>query len=146
MISAPCPSTESDHAIFCTHGNVPNSRQVAKSTYLELLMLLLAEVVLDVELGEEDEKHDGVGAYVVGKLPGEVAVVVENKLEAVRHDADKLDHLERGHVLLPPDVLLVFRAHGGDHVIEVHEDVDERVEKTEERRVTAGDEPKMHKP
>ncbi len=109
-------------------------------------MLLLAEVVLDVELGEEDEKHDGVGAYVVGKLPGEVAVVVENKLEAVRHDADKLDHLERGHVLLPPDVLLVFRAHGGDHVIEVHEDVDERVEKTEERRVTAGDEPKMHKP
>ena len=44
------------------------------------------------------------------------------------HDADELDHLQRGHVLLPPDVLLVLRAHGGQHVVRVHEDVNERVE------------------
>ena len=74
---------------------------------LQLPLLLLGrEVLLDVELGEEYEEEDGVCADVVGELPGEVAVVVEHQLEAVHHDADKLDHLQRGHVLLPPDVAL----------------------------------------
>ena len=49
-------------------------------------------------------------------------------------------HLEGGEVFLPPDELLVLGSHGGDHVIKVHDDVDERVEQAEEGRVTAGSE------
>ena len=43
---------------------------------------------------------------VVGKLPGEPAAVVEEELNAVQCEGDKLHHLHPGEVLLPPDVLL----------------------------------------
>lgn len=46
-------------------------------------------------------------------------------------------HLECGEVLLPPDELLVLRSHGGHHVVEVHDDVHERVQHREERAVAA---------
>ena len=52
------------------------------------------------------------------------------------HDSDELDHLKRGHVLLPPDVLLVLRTHSGQHVVRVHEDVDESVELKKCQNVT----------
>ena len=48
------------------------------------------------------------------------------------------NHLEGGQVFLPPDELGVLRSHGGHHVVKVHDDVDERVEQTEEGRVAAG--------
>ncbi len=50
-----------------------------------------------------------------------------HQLKAVGHDRHELDHLDRGHVLFPPDVLLVFRSQGGQEVVGVHQDVDERV-------------------
>ena len=75
-------------------------------TDLQLALGLGCEVCPDVELREEEEEHDGVRADEVGELPGEVAVVVEDELEAVDHDADELDHLQVGHVLLPPNELL----------------------------------------
>lgn len=53
-------------------------------------------------------------------------------------------HLEGGEVLLPPDVLLVLRSHGGDHVVEVHDDVYEGVEEGEEGRVAARCELESH--
>lgn len=53
-------------------------------------------------------------------------------------------HLEGGEVLLPPDVLLVLGAHRRDHVVEVHDDVDESVEEGEEGRVAARGELEAH--
>ena len=67
---------------------------------------LVRRVLPDVEVGEEDEEESGVHGDVVGKLPGEPAVVVEEQLEAVHHHGHELHHLHLGHVLLPPDVLL----------------------------------------
>ena len=52
--------------------------------------------------------------------------------------------MEGGEVLLPPDVLLVLGSHGGDHVVEVHDDVDESVEEGEECRVAARGELQAH--
>jgi hypothetical protein len=45
--------------------------------------------------------------------------------------------LEDGEVLFPPDELGVLWAHGGHHVIEIHDDVDESVEHPEESGVSA---------
>ena len=36
--------------------------------------------------------------------------------------------LDPGHVLLPPEVLLVLWPHGGHHVVEVHEHMNNGVE------------------
>lgn len=46
-------------------------------------------------------------------------------------------HLECGEVFLPPDELLVFRSHCGDHIVEVHDDMHERVEHGKEGTVAA---------
>lgn len=89
-------------------------------------------VVLDIKLREESKKEEGVGTDVVGKLPGEVTIVIENKLECMNHDAHKLHHLQCGQVLLPPEELLILRSHGRHHVIKVHDYVNERVEKAKE--------------
>lgn len=58
-----------------------------------------------VELVEQEEEHDGVHS----DPPDEgfrVVAVDEQQLEGVHHDGDKLDHLQTGEVLLPPEVLL----------------------------------------
>ncbi len=52
------------------------------------------------------------------------------QLNSVNHDGDELNHLKGGHQLLPPEILLVLGSHGGQHVVGVHEDVDERVAET----------------
>ena len=56
----------------------------------------------------------------------------------------KTYHLESGEILLPPNVLLILRAHRRDHVVEVHDDVDEGVEEGEEGRVAARCELEAH--
>lgn len=116
-------------------------RCAVEAIFGNLLRFARREIFLDVELREQPEKHDGVGGDVVRELPREIAVVVEHQLEAVGHDADELDHLEGGHVLLPPNVLAVLGTQSAEEVVEVHEHVDENVEKAEERGVAAGDEP-----
>lgn len=48
-------------------------------------------------------------------------------------------HLESGEVLLPPNVLLVSRSHRRHHVVEIHDDVDKRVEQGEKCAMTTCD-------
>lgn len=57
---------------------------------------------------------------------------------------NKRYHLEGGEILLPPDVLLVLWAHRRDHVVEVHDDMHEGVEESEEGRVTTWREFQAH--
>lgn len=47
-------------------------------------------------------------------------------------DQDKLDHLEVGKVLLPPNVTAVFRPHCSQHVVDVHYNMHKGVDKTKE--------------
>lgn len=92
-----------------------------------------------VELVEQEEEHDGVHS----DPPDErlrVVAVDEEQLERVHHDGDKLDHLQGGEVLLPPQVLLELGSEGREQVVRVHHDVDERVEQTEEGAVATGSE------
>ena len=69
-------------------------------------LLLLMQVLFHIKVSKEEEKDDDVNADVDGVLPGEVTVVVEQQLELVSYDGDKLHQLQLGEVLLPPDVLL----------------------------------------
>ena len=69
-------------------------------------LLLLLQVLIHIELRKEEEKDEDVDTDVDGVLPGEVTVVVEQQLELVDHDGDKLHQLQLCEVLLPPDVLL----------------------------------------
>ena len=66
----------------------------------------IMQVVFHIKVPKEEEKDEDVNADVDGVLPGEVAVVVEQQLELVDHDGDKLHQLQLGEVLLPPYVLL----------------------------------------
>ena len=66
----------------------------------------LVHVRIYVKVCEENEEEDPMHGNVVGKLPGEPAAVVEEELNAVQCEGDKLHHLHPGEVLLPPDVLL----------------------------------------
>ena len=97
----------------------------------------LGDVGTHVKLRKEAEEEETVAADVISEGGG-IGAFDEHELEGVDHDTDELDHLQRGEVLLPPDVLLVAGSQGGHHVIEVHDDVDEGVEQSEEGRVTAG--------
>lgn len=47
-------------------------------------------------------------------------------------------NLEECQVLFPPQVLLHVRTHGGQHVISVHEDVNEGVDKAQQSSMSAG--------
>lgn len=89
-----------------------------------------------VEVGEEEEEEHAVQADPDHEA-FRVVALGEEQLELVGHDHDELDDLQRRQVLLPPDVLVVPGAHRRDHVVEVHDDVDERVEQGEERAVPA---------
>lgn len=88
-----------------------------------------------------------------------IVAVDKEELERVDDDGDKLNlkekelffsrfpqmtnqyliyHLEGSEILFPPDKLLIFGAHGGHHVIKVHDDVHKSVEQSEESRVATG--------
>lgn len=75
---------------------------------------------------------------IVRDLPGKSALLVKEQLETVQHNPDELDHLKRGHVLLPPDVLLVLGPHGRQEIVSVHEHVNKCVEEAKEGGVAAG--------
>lgn len=107
-----------------------------------------------------------MGTDEVGECARIVAVVPDQQLEGVGHDQDELDlrrcerdgeslirlppatplplqasrmdayHLQHGEILLPPEVLLYLRSHGGQHVVRVHDDVHEGIQQAEERAVT----------
>jgi len=98
--------------------------------------MFLARVSSLVEVGEEEEEHDSVQADPDHEALGVVALS-EEQLELVGEDQHKLDHLKRGEIFLPPDVLLVLGSHGSHHVVEVHDDVDEGVQQSKECAMTA---------
>lgn len=89
-----------------------------------------------VEQGEEDGRvHQQEGRDELG-----VAAVVVDGLQRVAEHEHELGQLRLGEVLLPPDVLGVLRAHGGQHVVRVEEDVNEVVDEVGEGPVAAGEE------
>lgn len=87
-----------------------------------------------VKIGEETEEEDAVASDPPNKGLGVVAID-EEQLERVHHNGDELNHLKSGEIFLPPNEFLVLWSHGGHHVVEIHDDVDESVEQTEESRV-----------
>ena len=59
-------------------------------------LLLLAEVLSHIKLCKEDEKDDYMNTNVNWVLPWDVTVIVEQQLEFVDHDGDKLHQLQLG--------------------------------------------------
>lgn len=90
-----------------------------------------------VELVEQEEEHDGVHADPPDER-ARVVAVDEEQLEGVYHDGDKLQHLQAGQVLLPPEEPLELGAHGGKQVVRVHDNVHKGVEQAEKGAVAAG--------
>lgn len=86
---------------------------------------------MNVEIGEEGEEHDGVEAHDVNIDP-RIVTIDEEELCSVDENGDELDHLDERQVLLPPKIFLIFRSHGGQKVITVHDDVHKSVEQSKE--------------
>lgn len=86
-----------------------------------------------VEVEEEEQENHAVQADDVdedGELVG--AVLHEEILANVCGYHHKLNQLNGSEVLLPPQVLLVFGAHGAQAVVCVHDDVNNTVEESVE--------------
>ena len=64
-------------------------------------------VYLDVKVGKEAEEHERMEAEHVGENSGE-RTIVKQELDSVDKDDGELEHLDKGEVLLPPQVLLVL--------------------------------------
>lgn len=94
---------------------------------------LASGVGVVVEVEKEEQENHAVGTDDVDK-DGELvwAVIQEEILADVGGDHDKLDQLNGGEVLLPPQVFLVFWAHSTKSVVCVHNDVNNTVEESME--------------
>jgi hypothetical protein len=56
-----------------------------------------------------------------------VVALDEKQLQAVQTDAHELNHLKNGQVLLPPEIFLKLRTHGCHKIVEIHNNVNQRV-------------------
>ena len=65
----------------------------------------------------------------------------EDRLEGVEEDKDKLDELDGGEVLLPPEVRLEGGPGGSEQVVEVHQRVHSGVEEGAKAALSTADEP-----
>lgn len=90
---------------------------------------------MNVEIGEEAEKHDGIKAHDVGNYLGEIALD-EEQLRRVDENSYKLNHLHGSQMLLPPKIFLILWSHGSQQVVGIHNNVDESVEDAKESRVS----------
>jgi len=81
-----------------------------------------------------------MGGNVVSKSLGETTVIVEEKLKSMCQDGNKLHHLQCSQMLFPPEILLISRSKCSHHIIKVHDDVDERIEKAKEGGMATGKE------
>ena len=92
-----------------------------------------------VELREEDE-HEGHDAHGQEADLPRVPTVDHAGHDRQRPEEahDKLDQLEGGEVLLPPEEALERGAEGGEEVVGIHEGVDEGVEHGAEAVLAAG--------
>lgn len=102
---------------------------------ISIELLSATKISLDVELRKQEEEHD----CMTSNPPHEgtwVMTFSEGELECMTEDQDKLDHLEVGKVLLPPNETAVFGSHGRQHVVDVHHNMHEGVDKTKESAVS----------
>jgi hypothetical protein len=90
-----------------------------------------------IKVSEQEIEHESVGANPPNEREGIVAGIVEEQLEGVNHDGNELHHLKHSQVLFPPQVLLHVRTACSEHVIEIHDDVNECVDESEKRAVSA---------
>jgi len=91
---------------------------------------------LDVEIGEENEKHGAVEKNDVTENDGKTTVDKDG-LNGVDKESCELDHLQLGEVFLPPEELLDLGTAGSQEVVEVHEGVDAHVEEPAEGCMTS---------
>jgi len=94
-------------------------------------------VGLAIEIAEQVKEDDRVAHEEEGQCLGHVAALGAHG-QHVAQDEDELDQLDAGHVLLPPQVLLVLGSHCGHHVVEVHDNVHARVENANDYALLAG--------
>lgn len=104
--------------------------------YLNSYLAIALHIGALVEVREEEVEHDRMSANEVGKTDGIVAIVLEEQLERVHHNQNKLYHLHDCQVFLPPQITLYFGSHCGQHIVGVHEDVHEGVQEPKECRVS----------
>jgi hypothetical protein len=88
---------------------------------------LLLFVSVGMKVFEKIEKEYGLHESVPGKGGGEVALD-EQQLQAVQTNKKELNHLENGQVFLPPQIFLELRTHRCHEIIEVHDEMDQRIE------------------
>lgn len=99
------------------------------SASLQHLILVLLAVCLAIEVAEKIQEDHAVSDEEECQGSWEFAVHGDDGDQVEQHKTE-LDELDPCHVLLPPQVLLVFGSHGGQHVVEVHDYVHEGVEET----------------
>jgi len=97
-----------------------------------LLLGRFKVVFSDEEVGEEEHQEDRVDEEGVGESL-RIVTFDEQELRGVRNHDHKLNQLSCCHILLPEQVLLVFRAERGQEVVKVHENMNERVEQANKR-------------
>lgn len=89
--------------------------------------VLIFTVRIYVETAKQVQEDGHVDHEEDGQRSVQFAVQVNDEREVAEHDG-KLNELDPGDVLLPPQIFAVLWSHGGQHVVEVHEDVHKRVE------------------
>lgn len=105
-------------------------------SYIYSYLAIALHVGALVEVREEEVEHNRVSANEVCKTDGIIAIVLEEQLERVHHDQNKLYHLHDCQIFLPPQITLYFGSHCGQHVVGVHEDVHEGVQEPKECRMS----------
>jgi len=79
----------------------------------------LFDVGKEIEIGEKNKEDSGVGDEDLWHYFG--VSTVERKWEkCVDENTDKLDHLEPGQILLPPEEGLHLRSKRREEIVEVH--------------------------
>lgn len=98
----------------------------------------LLPVGLVIEVGEEDDEGD----CVCDKRPLHPGREWAARVERVSGMADchmKLDHLNYGQVLFPPQILLHVGSKGGQAIVTIHQYMDTRVYGRTKERLATGD-------
>lgn len=90
----------------------------------------------DVERAEHVGEETGVEAKQRRDGFRETAIRLELNLDGVHEHDEELNDLHCGQVFLPPEMLLHLGSHGGQHVVGVHQDVDEGVYQAHQGAVT----------
>ena len=113
------------------------ARNVAR--YRSLHIVANTNIRLIVKVGKEQEKHHSVHANQPHERFGKVAIN-KQQLKLVHGKDNELNHLKFREVFLPPTIRPESRSQRSQHVVEIHENMHERVEESEERRVSTRNE------